>query len=228
MFLKGWYVFFVEPVYVGVTKSVCSMALTLCKTYFTVLCALWWPQAYVYNSAPTANSSLAPTYSVPSAPLRWRDSLVTKMNSSSALQPKQVIWLPRPQIKLVWFNFQSGLLSQPYITADIFHYTAKQRAPSSDSPPYEDIIGALWHLLNSAGAAGPTTTACVPPATTAQHNTAAQLFTATEEIPIHCCLSVCCRSSGCMIHTRLTTHIFQSTINSCSFHPSMLVWRFWL
>lgn len=50
------------------------------------------------------------------------------MNSSSALQPKQVIWLPRPQIKLVWFNFRFGLLLQPYIKGDIFHYTAKPQA----------------------------------------------------------------------------------------------------
>lgn len=50
------------------------------------------------------------------------------MNSSSALQPKQVIWLPQPQIKLVWFNFRFGLLLQLYIKGDIFHYTAKPRA----------------------------------------------------------------------------------------------------
>lgn len=50
------------------------------------------------------------------------------MNSSSALQPKQVIWLPQPQIKLVWFNFRFGLLLQPYIKGDIFHYTAKPQA----------------------------------------------------------------------------------------------------
>ena len=64
----------------------------------------------------------------PPPPLRCRDSFVTKMNSSSALQPKQVIWLPRPQIKLVWFNFRFGLLLQPYIKGDIFHYTAKPQA----------------------------------------------------------------------------------------------------
>lgn len=64
----------------------------------------------------------------PPPPLRCCDSFVTKMNSSSALQPKQVIWLPRPQIKLVWFNFRFGLLLQPYIKGDIFHYTAKPQA----------------------------------------------------------------------------------------------------
>lgn len=54
---------------------------------------------------------------------------LTKMNSSPArveiLWPKQVIWLPRPQIKLVWFNFRFGAIQQSYITADIFHYPAK-------------------------------------------------------------------------------------------------------
>lgn len=64
----------------------------------------------------------------PPPPLRCCDSFVTKMNSSSALQPKQVIWLPQPQIKLVWFNFRFGLLLQPYIKGDIFHYTAKPQA----------------------------------------------------------------------------------------------------
>lgn len=64
----------------------------------------------------------------PPPPSRRCDSFVTKMNSSSALQPKQVIWLPRPQIKLVWFNFRFGLLLQPYIKGDIFHYTAKPQA----------------------------------------------------------------------------------------------------
>lgn len=64
----------------------------------------------------------------PPPPLRCRDSFVTKMNLSSALQPKQVIWLPQPQIKLVWFNFRFGLLLQPYIKADVFHYTAKPQA----------------------------------------------------------------------------------------------------
>lgn len=71
---------------------------------------------------------------VSSAPLRCHDSFVTKMNSSSALQPKQVIWLPRPQIKLVWFNFRFGLLLQPYIKADIFHYTAKVRVSRQQWP----------------------------------------------------------------------------------------------
>lgn len=64
----------------------------------------------------------------PPPPLRRRDSFVTKMNLSSALQPKQVIWLPQPQIKLVWFNFRFGLLLQPYIKGDVFHYTAKPQA----------------------------------------------------------------------------------------------------
>lgn len=54
------------------------------------------------------------------------------MNLSSAQQPKQVIWLPRPQIKLAWFNFRFGLLLQPYIKGDIFHYTAKPESGEAE------------------------------------------------------------------------------------------------
>ena len=84
-----------------------------------------YPVQYIHTHSYTLS---------PPPPLRWRDSFVTKMNSSSALQPKQVIWLPRPQIKLVWFNFRFGLLLQPYIKGDIFHYTAKPQASSRRWP----------------------------------------------------------------------------------------------
>lgn len=78
------------------------------------------------------------------------------MNSSPArveiLWPKQVIWLPRPQIKLVWFNFRFGALQQPYITADIFHYPAKAGGGRGQGcrSPQEDIIALLWHAFSRA------------------------------------------------------------------------------
>lgn len=84
------------------------------------------------------------------------------MNSSPArveiLWPKQVIWLPRPQIKLVWFNFRFGAIQQPYITADIFHYPAKagggwgQRCRS----PQEDIIALLRHTSSRSHSLPPS------------------------------------------------------------------------
>lgn len=76
------------------------------------------------------------------------------MNSSPArveiLWPKQVIWLPRPQIKLVWFNFRFGAIQQPYITADIFHYPAKAGGGRGQGcrSPQEDIIALLWHTFS--------------------------------------------------------------------------------
>lgn len=106
------------------------------------------------------------------------------MNSSSALQPKQVIWLPQPQIKLVWFNFRFGLLLQPYIKGDIFHYTAKLQASrqrwSTPTPPaptttttttlavgrYHGSIMAFIRCCCSSrkagGAMGATALACYP------------------------------------------------------------------
>lgn len=86
------------------------------------------PPNALQNSSANCYTELHICSLSPPPPLRCHDSFVTKMNSSSALQPKQVIWLPQPQIKLVWFNFRFGLLLQPYIKGDIFHYTAKLQA----------------------------------------------------------------------------------------------------
>lgn len=100
------------------------------------------------------------------------------MNSSSALQPKQVIWLPQPQIKLVWFNFRFGLLLQPYIKGDIFHYTAKLQASrqrwSTPTPTPPTLAVGRYHgsimafirygcsSRKAGGAMGATALACYP------------------------------------------------------------------
>ncbi len=84
------------------------------------------------------------------------------MNSSPArveiLWPKQVIWLPRPQIKLVWFNFRFGAIQQPYITADIFHYPAKAGGGWGQGcrSPQEDIIALLWHTFSRSHSLPPS------------------------------------------------------------------------
>ncbi len=84
------------------------------------------------------------------------------MNSSPTrveiLWPKQVIWLPRPQIKLVWFNFRFGAIQQPYITADIFHYPAKAGGGRGQGcrSPQEDIIVLLWHTFSHSHSLPPS------------------------------------------------------------------------
>lgn len=110
------------------------------------------------NTAPYIHTHI---YTLsPPPPLRCHDSFVTKMNSSSALQPKQVIWLPQPQIKLVWFNFRFGLLLQPYIKGDIFHYTAKPQASSQRWPTpsigryHGSIMAFTWYCCRSGKAGG--------------------------------------------------------------------------
>lgn len=121
--------------------------------------------AVLCSPLPSYNTCIHIFTLSPPHPLRCRDSFVTKMNLSSAQQPKQVIWLPQPQIKLVWFNFRFGLLLQPYIKGDIFHYTAKtreRRGWGGPLPPQEDIMEALWHLLNTAAGPVRTVAALVP------------------------------------------------------------------
>lgn len=117
------------------------------------------------SSLPPYNTYIHIFILPPPPPLRCSDSFVTKMNSSSAQQPKQVIWLPRPQIKLVWFNFRFGLLLQSYIKGDIFHYTAKRQSRGGRGgplPPQEDIMEALWHLLDAAAGLVRMVAALVP------------------------------------------------------------------
>lgn len=94
------------------------------------------------------------------------DSFVTKMNSSSALQPKQVIWLARPQIKLVWFNFRFGPLLQPYIKGDIFHYTAKPESQqpavvhSSIGRDHRSMMAFIWCFCRFTQAYGSVSATC--------------------------------------------------------------------
>lgn len=116
----------------------------------------------------------------PPPPLRCCDSFVTKMNSSSAQQPKQVIWLPQPQIKLVWFNFRFGLLLQSYIKGDIFHYTAKtaeQGRPRWPTPSTGRHHGSIMAFTRyrcrsgqDGGSFGANRRACYPRGNAATHN----------------------------------------------------------